>query len=118
VSGKEMAMWKMMGFVSLLTVGLLAAGCVNVKADASGLGKSSERTAAPPPNAAADSRSVADLQRENAQLRDRLNQLEKDRQAWQSTVDRQKDEIHALKQQRENLEKERDRYKKALKKDD
>jgi septal ring factor EnvC (AmiA/AmiB activator) len=109
-------MWKMIGFACLLAVGLLAAGCVNVKADASGLGKSD--TAAPPPNPASDSRNVPDLQRENARLRERLSQLEKDHQVWQSTLDRQKDEIHQLKEQRDDLKKDRDRYKKALKKDD
>jgi septal ring factor EnvC (AmiA/AmiB activator) len=110
-------MWKMMGLLCLLIAVLLVAGCIDVKADASGLGKSdrTEYASSPPPNPASDPRSLQDLQRENAQLRARLTQLEKDRQVRQSAVDRQKDEIHKLKQQRDDLKKDRDHYKKALK---
>lgn len=102
----------------LLSVGILLTGCVDINADASDLGGGGVREQAPPPDPAADPRSVADLQRENAQLRQSLAQLEKNRQGWQGAIDRQKDEIDALKDRRDDLEKQRDRAKKALKDDD
>ena len=104
-------------FYCLLAAGSLLAGCVNIKADASGMGgdDGARHNSAPPPDAAADSRSIGDLQRENAQLRERLVKLEKAHDAWQAAIDRQKDEISDLKRQRDDLKKDRDRAKKALK---
>ena len=91
------------------------AGCININADARGLGGRPEVREAPPPDPAGDPRSVADLYRENAQLRQGLAQLERDHQAWQSAIDRQKNEKDALEKQRDDLEKQRDRAKDALK---
>jgi len=106
----------MMALLCLLAVGLLLAGCVDVKADASGFGRGDRAryTSAPPPDPASDPRSISDLQRENAQLRERLAALEKAHAGWQSAIDRQKDGIRDLKRQRDDLKKDRDRYKKAL----
>lgn len=98
----------------LLLAGLLLAGCVDINADASGLGGSGVRQQAPPPDPGSDPRSVADLYRENARLRQTLAQLEKNRKGWQAAIDRQKDEIEALKDQRDDLEDQRDRAKDAL----
>ncbi len=105
----------MMALLCLLAVGLLLAGCVDVKADASGFGQGDRaRYTSAPPDPASDPRSISDLQRENAQLRQRLATLEKEHEDWQSAIDRQKDGIHDLKRQRDDLKKDRDRYKKAL----
>jgi septal ring factor EnvC (AmiA/AmiB activator) len=106
----------MMALLCLWAVGLLLAGCIDVKADASGFGRDDQTryTSAPPPDSASDPRSISDLQRENAQLRGRLAELEKQHEGWQSAIDRQKDGIHDLKQQRDDLKKDRDRTKKAL----
>jgi len=101
--------------LGLLGAALLLTGCVNINADASGLGGRPEARETPPPNPDADSRSPAVIQRENAQLRQSLAQLERDHQAWQSAIDRQKNEKDALENQRDDLEKQRDRAKKALK---
>jgi len=101
----------------LLGAGLLLTGCVNIKADASGLGGRPEARQTPPPNPDTDPRSIADLRRENAQLRQSLAQLEQNHQAWQAQIDRQKDEKKALENQRDDLENQRDRAKKALKGD-
>jgi len=110
-------MRKIMALLCVLAAGLLLAGCVDVKADASGLGRrdGTKYTSEPPPDPASDPRSSGHLQRENAQLRERLATLEKDHEGWQCAIDRQKDGIHDLKRQRDDLKKERDRYKKALK---
>jgi chromosome segregation ATPase len=102
----------------LLGAGLLLTGCVNINADARGLGGRQEVRETPPPDPASDPRSIAGLQRENAQLRQSLTQLERDHQAWQVAIDRQKDEKKALENQRDDLEKQRDRAKKALKGND
>ncbi len=98
----------------LLSAGLLLTGCIDINADARGFGGGGVREQAPPPDPASDPRSVADLQRENAQLRQTLAQLEKNRQGWQAAIDRQEDDIDALKDQRDRLEKQRDRAKDAL----
>jgi septal ring factor EnvC (AmiA/AmiB activator) len=108
-------MRKMTALLCLLAAGSLLVGCVDVKADASGLGRGDgTRYTSAPPDPASDPRSISDLQRENAQLRERLATLEKAHAGWQSAIDRQKDGIHDLKRQRDDLKKDRDRYKKAL----
>ena len=99
----------------LLGAGLMLTGCINIKADASRLGGRQEVRETPPPNPASDPRSIADLPRENVQLRQNLVRLERDHQAWQAALDRQKDEKKALENQRDDLENQRDRAKKALK---
>jgi septal ring factor EnvC (AmiA/AmiB activator) len=106
-------MLKTIALICLVAAGSLLAGCIDVRADASGLGRGDQPgyTSAPPP--ASDPRSIPDLQRENAQLRDRLARLEKDHAGWQAATDRQKDEIRDLKRQRDDLKKDRDRWKKA-----
>jgi uncharacterized membrane protein YccC len=101
----------------LLGAALMLTGCINIKADASGLGGRPEVRQTPPPDPAGDPRSIADLNRENARLRQDLAQLERDHQAWQAAVDRQKDEKKALEDARDDLKKQRDRAKKALKGD-
>jgi septal ring factor EnvC (AmiA/AmiB activator) len=113
-------MRNMMALLCLWAAGSLLAGCVNVQADASGFGKGdgTRYTSAPPPDQASDPRSISDLQRENAQLRGRLAELEKQHAGWQSAIDRQKDRIHALQRQRDDLKKDRDRTKKALRQED
>ena len=109
-------MSKTMAFLCLLAAGSLLAGCVDVKADASGFGRNDGAgyASAPPPDPASDPRTIRDLQRENAQLRERLAQLEKEHERRQSAIDRQKDEIRDLKRGRDDLKKDRERYKKAL----
>lgn len=104
----------------LMAGGLLLAGCIDIKADASdwGAGSGARQTTAPPPDPAADPRSVGDLQRENAQLREKLAELERDRDRWQSVIARQKEGIRDLERQRDDLKRDRDRYKKALGEDD
>jgi hypothetical protein len=99
----------------LLGAGLLLTGCINIKADASRLGGGQEVREIPPPNPDADPRRIAGLPRENVQLRLNLARLEQDYQAWQAAIDRQKDEKKALENQRDDLEKQRDRAKDALK---
>jgi len=101
----------------LLSAGLLLTGCIDINADARDFGGGGVREQAPPPDPASDPRSIADLQRENVQLRQTLAQLEKNHQGWQATIDRQKDEIDALEDQRDKLEKQRDRAKDALEDD-
>lgn len=98
----------------LLGAGLLPAGCININADASGLGGRPEVRETPPPDPASDPRSIADLNRENAQLRQNLAKLEQDNRAWEAAVDRQENENGALEKQRDALEDQRDRAKDAL----
>jgi chromosome segregation ATPase len=109
-------MLKIITTICLLVGGCMLAGCVDIKADASGMGKGNENSSASAPPPASDARSASELQRDNAQLRQQLATLEKDRVNWQQAIDRQKDEIAGLKQQRDDLKKDRDRYKKAFKK--
>jgi predicted RNase H-like nuclease (RuvC/YqgF family) len=97
----------------LLGAALLLTGCININADARGFGGRPEARETPPPDPAGDPRSIADINRENAQLRQNLAKLERDHQAWQSAVDRQKNEKDALENQRDDLEKQRDRAKDA-----
>lgn len=105
--------------VTLLVVlaGLMVAGgCVNVEAKAPReIGTSSESTVATPPPA--DGRTASQLMQDNNKLRSQQATLEKQYSDWRLSLDKQKDEINALKNQRELVKKERDRYKKALKKD-
>ncbi len=108
-------MFRNITLLCLLGAALPLTGCININADASGLGGRPEARQTPPPNPDADPRSVADLNRENAQLRQSLGQLEQNHQAWQSAIDRQKDEKKALEKQRDNLEDQRDRAKDAIK---
>lgn len=103
-----------MTLICLLSAGLVLTGCVDINADASGFGGGGVREQAPPPDPASDPRSIAELQRENVQLRQTLAQLEKNHQGWQAAIDRQEDEIDALEDQRDKLEKQRDRAKDAL----
>jgi len=108
-------MRKTIALLCLLAVASLAGGCLNVRADASGLGSGGDSPrASVPPDPASDPRGLADLQRENAQLRSRLGGLEAQHRQWQAAIDARKSEIHSLKKQRDALEKERDRYKDAL----
>jgi len=102
----------------LLSAGLLLTGCVDINADASGLGRGGVREPPPTPNPAGDAQRLVNLPRENIQLRQRLARLEQNHQNWGAAIDRQKDEIDALKDQRDALKKQRDRAKKALKDDD
>jgi chromosome segregation ATPase len=104
--------------ICLFGAGLMLTGCINIKADASRLGGRQEVREIPPPNPDADPRRIAGLPRENIQLRQNLAQLEHNYRAWQAAIDRQKDEKKALENQRDDLEKQRDRAKKALKGDD
>jgi hypothetical protein len=99
----------------LLGAALLLTGCIDINADARGLGGRSEARQTPPPDPASDPRGIADLYRENAQLRQSLAQLERDHQAWESAIDRQKNEKDALENQRDALEDQRDRAKDAFK---
>ena len=105
---------KIIASLGLLAAGFVLGGCVNVNADAGGLGDGGPRSA-PPPDAASDPRSPQDLQRENSQMRTRLEELEKQNSAWDSTVQRQKKDIDDLKDQLSALKKDRDRAKKAAK---
>ena len=99
----------------LLFAGLVLTGCVDINADASNLGGSGvPEQAPPPPNPAGDALRLANLPRENGQLRQTLAQLEQNRQGWQAAIDRQKNDIDALKDQRDALKKQRDRAKDAL----
>ncbi len=75
----------------------------------------------PPPRAAApvdDGRSATDLRRENERLRERLGTLEEENKAWLANIDRRKADIKDLERRRDDLEKDRDRYKKLAKKAD
>ncbi|HUT01447.1 MAG TPA: hypothetical protein VM031_03260 [Phycisphaerae bacterium] len=108
-------MRKTIASLCLLAVASLAGGCLNVRADASGFGAGGDSPrASVPPDPASDPRGLGDLQRENAQLRSRLAELEAQHRQRQATIDAQKSEIHSLKKQRDALEKERDRYKDAI----
>ena len=98
----------------LLGAGLLLTGCININADASGMGGRQEVRETPPPDPASDPRGIAALNRENAQLRQNLAQLERDNRAWEAQIDRQENEKDALDNQRDNLEDQRDRAKDAL----
>ncbi len=101
----------------------LLAGLLLALVIASGCAQATVRQAPPPPApvppeqaAAQDARSITQLRAENANLRQRLAGLEKDHQAWRSHVESQEDQIKALKDQKEQAEKERDRYKKQVEK--
>jgi hypothetical protein len=110
-------------FLTILCVLSAAAmldGCVNVDADASkfSLGGNDRHESAPPINPDSDPRSVADLRKENAQLRQRMTTLEDEHTRWQAVIDQQKQEVKFLKKDRDAVKKDRDHYKKLLKKED
>ena len=97
----------------LFAVLILSGGCFSANVDTGGSDRGGRYAA--PPDPASDPRSTADLQRENAQLRTRLAGLEKDYAGWQTALDRQKSDKRELERQRDELKKDRDRYKKLLK---
>lgn len=72
------------------------------------------RSYAPPPT---DNRPIGDITRENTQLRERLAKLEKDCQGWQAAVNNRETEKDGLKRQRDEVKKDRDRWKRAAKRD-
>jgi flagellar motility protein MotE (MotC chaperone) len=95
---------------------LLAAttGCYHVNAGVTTV--DDNPGAAPAAVAADDHRSIAELQRDNAVLRDRLSKQEAAYTAWQSGRDKRADEIKNLKRQLDDLKDDRDKYKKLAKK--
>ncbi len=106
---------KIITFLCLLAAGFVLTGCLNVNADASGMGSGDNGSRTTPPDPATDPRSVQDLQGENAQLRTRLADLEKQNANWDTTIQRQKKEIDDLEDQLKALKKDRDKAKKATK---
>src|ERR1035437_8109325 len=100
--------------LSAAVMAVLTAGCYKANVDIGGDDRqpSSSSTAQQP-----DNRPAADIQRENAQLRPRLEKLEKDVKDWTAAVEGEKDQINDLKRQRKDIEKDRDRWKKAAKGD-
>ncbi|MFB3893663.1 MAG: hypothetical protein ACE15C_16745 [Phycisphaerae bacterium] len=93
---------------------ILASGCATGKLD---IGASDDRPPASSTVQQPDDRPAADIQRENALLRARLEKLEKDYKDWTASIDSKKAEIDDLKRQRKEIEKDRDRWKKAAGKD-
>jgi len=96
---------------------LLAAaltGCGEANVDLRGLRVPGTSEPDPPPNPAADPRTAAELQNENARLRQTLAELEKNHRDWQAAVERKKDEVELLKDRRDVLKKQRERAKDAL----
>jgi chromosome segregation ATPase len=101
--------------LSAAAMAILTAGCYKGSVDVG-----SDNRQAPPPSSTAqqpDNRPAAEIQRENAQLRPRLEKFEKDFKDWTAAVESKKDEINELKRQRKDIEKDRDRWKKAAKGD-
>lgn len=105
---------KIITLLCLLAAGFILGGCLNINADASGVGRGDNGSRTTPPDPASDPRSVKDLQRENSQLRTRLADLEKQNTNWGNTIQRQKKEIDDLEDQLKALKKERDKAKKAV----
>ena len=93
---------------------LAAGGCVWVQ------GPKSVNSSPPPPpaqvSAADDHRSIQTLRNDNTQLRAQMEKLERDHSNWMAAVDQRRGQIDDLKRQRKNLERDRDKYKKMLKK--
>lgn len=102
--------------LTAVLVGLLtAAGCAVIETRPS----SEDSSASPSPGAdSADPRSTAELRDENASLRHRLESLEAEHRDTQRTLDTRKEEVKRLKDDRDDLKKDRDRWKKAAGKDD
>jgi predicted nuclease with TOPRIM domain len=65
-----------------------------------------------------DIRGAAEVQKDSAQLRQRLTRLESDYSGWQAAVDKREAEKRDLKRQRDQLKKDRDHWKDLAKKDD
>ncbi len=98
-----------------MAMAILVAGCYQGKVDiAPGSNQPAASSSTPQQP---DNRPVADIQRENAVLRARLEKLEKDYKDWTASMDSKKAEIDDLKRQRKDIEKDRDRWKKAAKGD-
>jgi hypothetical protein len=93
----------------VLGLGLLAAGCgdVDFKVRNANDGASSQAT----PNPDQDPRSPAEIRAENVQLRQTMMKLEQNHRDWEAALDLKDKEIDALKDQRDSLEKQRDRAK-------
>jgi len=100
-------------FCICLTVAALS-GCIIVDTPSSDGKDSGSAYSAPPTQAQTDNRTFGDLRRENSLLRPQLTKLEEQHRIRLATVEKRQDEINALKRQRNELKKERDRYKKAL----
>lgn len=65
-----------------------------------------------------DTRADADILRESRHLREQLVKLEKDYGGWQAAVRKREADKDALERHRDDLKKDRDRWKKAAKRDD
>jgi hypothetical protein len=108
----------MRNIIAIAIAGLLLgqAGCASVNVRESQPPPAS--TGAPAP---ADARPAPVIRRENADLRAQLTKLEDDNRQWNGgngtigAIDAKKNEIRALKDQKGQLEHDRDRYKKMLK---
>ncbi len=104
-------------FCICLTVAALS-GCIVVDTPSSGGRDSGAAYNAPPTQAQPDNRTFGDLGRENSLLRPQLAKLEEQHRIRLAAVEKRQDEISELKRQRNELKKERDRYRKALKEQD
>ena len=65
-----------------------------------------------------DNRPATQIYQENQRLRTQLAKLDQDNDGWQRAVEGRKDELKAAERNRDQIKKERDRYKKAMGKDD
>lgn len=103
----------MIRVLCVVMLGFCVGGCLIVEQPA-------ERPAPQPaaPAGAVESRSAADLQRENAQLRPQWQKLEEYNARWESAVAQRELELKQLKARRDQLKKDRDYYKKLAEKDD
>jgi hypothetical protein len=112
-------MHKIITLAFILGAALLAAGCADVNVDVSDFRVPGGQQASPPPppDPGSDPRGAAEIQRDNAQLRRTLAELEKNHRDWEVAIDRKEREIEALKDQRHDLEEQRDRAEDAAKRD-
>lgn len=104
---------KLLLTIGLLLVGTVLLGCgeVNVRRGNGGYNQSAAQMPA-------DNRPAGELQKENAQLRQQLSKLEEDNNKWQAAVDARKEQLKSLERQRDQVEKDRNRYKKAMERDE
>jgi len=93
---------------------MLVCGCADIKLEPKPAAQSSSSAQ---PAATTDARPIADIRRENEQLRAKQAQLEKENQSWQQAVWQEEAKKKQLNQEKDRLEHDLKAGKKQAKKD-
>ncbi len=109
---RQSAPWLLVALLCLLCL-LASTGCVDVKADASNLFGNPDDASSAKSRSVADTRTAAQVKKENDQLRQEIAGLETNHQNWGAALKQRENELRALKRQREDLKKQVAHYKQA-----